>query len=434
MLVKEEDVGLSVKRVEKLIRAGVPGRHTDGPGGVRGLMLCIEGKTSAHWLLRYQRNKVVRHMGLGSARDLPLAAAREKASLERERIARDIDPLELKRKERETRRQAEAKRITFRQVAERYHETHAAGWTSAMYAGEFLASLQRWAYPHIGNLDVSAIGKDEVLRVLEQKLRHGEGTFWVKRAITADRVRNRIERTLDFATVRGFRSGDNPARWRGYLEEALPSPRKVRPVKHLDAVPYDAVPKLMAELDASVGAQALRFTILTAARLGEAVGARWDEFDMEAAEWVIPKERMKSRREHRVPLSEPVLELLRSLYREENNPFLFIGRTPGTAVAQATVLQALRRAGRNETVHGFRSAFRDWCGDRTGFAREVAEAALAHIVGDKAEQAYRRGNALAKRRRLMEQWATFCYTPPAADKTPAEKTGEAEKVVVPIRA
>jgi integrase len=410
-------MALTVKKVEKLIRAGVPGRHTDGKGGARGLMLCVESRTSAHWLLRYQVNKVIRHMGLGSARDLSLAAARQKASQERERIARNIDPLELKRKERDAQRQAEAKRITFRQAAERYHEAHAAGWTSAMYADEFLASLQRWVYPHIGNLDVAAIDKDAVLKVLEQPLRMGGGIFWIQHAVTADRVRNRIERVLDFAAVRGFRIGDNPARWRGYLEEALPAPRKLRPVTHLPAVAYTDVPKLMAKLDTSVVGQCLRFIILTAARMGEAVNARWDEINMEAAEWTIPASRMKSRREHVVPLSAPALELVRSLYREDS-PYLFLGRTPGTAVAQAAVLQALRRTGCNATVHGFRSAFRDWCGDRTAFAREVAEAALAHIVGDKAEQAYRRGNALGKRRKLMEQWATFCTTPPSkADET-----------------
>jgi integrase len=311
-------------------------------------------------------------------------------------------------------RQAEAKRITFKQAAERYHEQHAAGWTSVMYVGEFLASLERWAYPHIGNLDVAAIDRDAVLRVCEQRLRTGEGTFWVKRAITADRVRNRIERVLDFATVRGFRSGDNPARWRGYLEEALPSPRKLAPVKHLDAMPYDDVPKLMCELDGSVAAQALRFTILTAARINETVGAQWTEIDLDAAEWLIPAERMKSRRTHLVPLSPQVVDLLKGLYREEGNPFVFIGRAPGTAIVQAAVLQALRNV-RPGTVHGLRSSFRDWCGDRTGFARAVAEAALAHIVGDKAEQAYRRGNALEKRRKLMEAWAKYCCTPPAAD-------------------
>jgi integrase len=420
-------MGLSVKRVEKLLRAGVPGRHTDGD--VRGLMLCIESRSSAHWLLRWQRDGRVRHMGLGSARDLPLASAREKAREQRERIARDVDPLQLKRAERAARIAAEAKQVTFKQAAVRYHEAHEKSW-SAHYANEFLSSLERWAYPHIGNLDVAAVDKDAVLRVLEQQTREG-GTFWHQRVVTADRVRNRIERVLDFATVRGWRSGDNCARWRSYLENVLPAPRKVAPVTHLAALPYADVPALMARLaaDETVDSKALRFTILTAARINETLGATWDEIgDLAAAEWIIPKERMKKgKREHRVPLSPQVVELLRGLYREEGNPFVFIGRTSGTATANGTVLETLRRAGCAATVHGFRSSFRDWCGDRTAFAREVAEAALAHIVGDKAEQAYRRGDAFAKRRKLMESWGKYCMTPPVEEKSKSDK-------VVPIRA
>jgi integrase len=410
-------MALTVKGVAKLIREGVPGRHTDGVGGVRGLMLCVEGKTSAHWLLRYQRGKKVRHMGLGSARDLSLAAARQKASHQRERIAQDIDPLELKRKERDAQREADAKRLTFRQAAERYHGAHAAGWTSAMYADEFLASLERWAYPHIGNLDVAAIDKDAVLKVLEQQLRTGGGSFWIKRAITADRVRNRIERVLDFAAVRGFRSGDNPARWRGYLEEALQAPRKVAPVKHLHALPYAEVPQLIANMDASVSAQALRFVILTAARVGEALGAKWEEIDLEAAEWVIPASRMKSRREHRVPLSPRTLELLRSLYREQDNPFVFIGTRPGTAVTQATVLQALRRLVPDVTVHGFRSAFSTWAHERTAFSNHVIELSLAHSVGTQVERSYRRTDLAEQRRKLLEAWATYLSKPAPAGAT-----------------
>jgi integrase len=394
-------------------------------------MLCIESRTSAHWLLRWQRDKRVHHMGLGSARDLPLAAAREKAREQRERIARDIDPLALKRAERAARIAAEAKQVTFKQAAERYHEAHEKSW-SAHYANEFLSSLERWAYAHIGSLDVAAIDKDRVLHVLEQQTREG-GSFWHQRVVTADRVRNRIERVIDFATVRGWRSGDNPARWRGYLQQALPAPRKVASITHLAALPYAQVPALMATLaaDETVDSKALRFTVMTAARIGEALGATWDEIDIDAAEWVIPKERMKGRREHRVPLSPQVVELLKGLYREEGSPYLFVGTRSGTAAANGTVLETLRRAGCGATVHGFRSAFRDWCGDRTAFAREVAEAALAHIVGDKAEQAYRRGDALAKRRKLMEQWARFVTSPPpVVDEKKSKKTGN----VTPIRA
>jgi integrase len=376
-------------------------------------MLCVESKTSAHWLLRWQRDGRVRHMGLGSARDLPLAAAREKAREQRERIARDIDPLKLKHAERAARIAAEAKQVTFKQAAERYHERHAKGW-SATYADEFLASLERWAYPHIGSRDVAAIDKDLVLTVLEQPTRAG-GTLWHDNTVTADRVRNRMERILDFARVHEWRSGDNPARWRGYLAEALPAPRKVAPVKHLDAAPYAEVPGIMAALAPDVNGNALRFVILTAARLGEALGARWDEIDFAAAEWTIPRETMKGRREHRVPLSPQAMELLRKLYREDGNPYLFVGRTPGTPTANNTVLQALRRTGCHATIHGFRSSFSTWASERTNFPGIIVELSLAHRVGSAVENAYRRGDVIVKRRRLMEQWAKYCCTPPVAD-------------------
>jgi Arm DNA-binding domain len=220
-------MGLTVKRVERLLRAGVPGKYTDGD--VKGLMLCVESKSSAHWLLRYQRDHKVRHLGLGGARDVPLASARAKARRERERIADGIDPLSVKRAERAAQRQAEARLLTFRQAAERCHAAREAGWSSAAHAAEFLSSLERWVYPHIGSLDVAAVGKDEVLRVLEQKLhnRMGKaesgGTFWTTKTITADRVRSRVHTVLDWAEARGYRAAGtpNPARWKGFLDQLL---------------------------------------------------------------------------------------------------------------------------------------------------------------------------------------------------------------------
>jgi integrase len=419
-------MALTVKRVEKLLRAGVRGKHTDGD--VRGLMLCIESRTSAHWLLRWQRDHKTRHMGLGSARDLPLAAAREKAREQRERIARDIDPLELRRKERETQRQAEARLLTFKQAAERCHEALEAGWSSAHHANEFINSLRRYVYPHIGNFDVSAVGKDEVLRVLEQKLpsRMGKGesggTFWTERAVTADRVRARVQTVLDWAEARGYRAAGtpNPARWRGFLDQLLAAPRRIAPVRNMAAVPYAEVPAVMAALatDQNVAAQCLRFIILTACRLGEALKSTWSEVDLEAAEWTIPASRMKGRREHRVPLTPQAVELLRSLYREEGNSYLFISsRTPGTHVVESTVTAALRNAGRSETVHGFRASFKTWAEERTNFPGIVVEMSLAHNPGSAAEKAYRRGDLAVKRRKLMEAWSKHCTTPPVAKAT-----------------
>jgi integrase len=392
-------------------------------------MLCIEGPKSAHWLLRWQRDHKVRHMGLGSARDLPLASAREKAREQRERIARDIDPLERKHADREALRQAEAKRVTFRQACLRYHEAHQSSWTNAAYANEVLSSLERYAFPLLANMDIAAVDRDSILRVLEQPV---EGTtFWLKRPQTADRTRNRIEWVIDFSTVRGWRAGDNPARWKNYLDQVLPAPRKLSPVKHLAALPYDQMPGLMTRLaaDPTVAAVAARFTILCACRLSESTKAVWSEVgDLDAPEpiFVVPKERMKGRREFRIPLSPQAVALIKSLPREENNSHIFIGTQPGSYVRGPALTEALRRAGCDQTLHGSaRSGFRDWCGDRTGFAREVAEAALAHRVGDKAEQSYRRGDALAKRRKLMESWSKYCTTPPVVE----EKKG----TVLPMR-
>jgi len=419
-------MALTVKRVAKLVGAGVAGRHTDGAGGVKGLMLCVEGKTSAHWLLRYQRDHKTRHMGLGSARDLTLAAAREKAKRERERLADGIDPLKLRREEREAQRQAEAKRLTFKEAAERCHEALSAGWSNQHHANEFISSLRRWVFPIFGGLDVAAVGKDEVLRVLEQKLpgkmgKSAGGTFWKARSQTADRTRNRIERVLDWAEARGFRPAGtpNPARWRGFLDQLLAKPRRIAPQQNMAAVPYGELPNVMATLAAeeSVGAQALSFIIMTACRMGEALKATWPEIDFEAAEWVIPKERMKARKEHRVPLSPQAMELLRSLYREEGNLYLFISaKTPGTHIAETTVTAALRNAGRSETVHGMRSCFKTWSEERTSFSPIIAELSLAHAVGNAVERAYRRGDVIVKRRKLLEQWSRFLATPPKADE------------------
>ena len=426
---------LTVKRIEKLLR--VPGKYTDGD--VKGLMLCVESKTSAYWLLRWQRDHKVRHMGLGSALEgrskyLSLAEAREKAREQYERLAHGIDPLELKRRDREAKREAEAKRHTFKQAAEACHAALERGWSSSHHSDEFINSLQRYAYPHVGNLDVSAVGKDEVLRVLEQKLpsriKGADGpVFWNAKTITADRVRSRIERVISFAEARGWRpeGTPNPARWRGFLDLILAKPRSIRPVRNMRALPYAELPAVMAALaaDQNVAAQCLRFIIMTSCRLGEALKATWDEVDLEAAEWTIPAARMKGRREHRVPLSPAAIQLLNSLYREEGNPYLFISsRTPGTHVVESTLTIALRNAGCKATIHGFRSSFKTWSEERTNFPGIVVEMSLAHRVGSAVENAYRRGDIIVKRRKLMEAWGTYATSPPV------EKKGE---VVVPMR-
>ena len=413
-------MGLTVKRVEKLTRAGVPTKVTDGE--VRGLMLCIESKTSAHWLLRYQRDKVTRHMGLGSAGDLTLSAARELARRERERLASGIDPLELRKTERARAAEAALRKLTFRQAAERFHAAKEAEWSSPRYGDEFLSSMARWVYPIFGGMDVAIIGKDDVLRVLEQK--HPKlkgGTFWIKRTVTADRVRNRVERILDWSEAHGFRPAGtpNPARWRGFLDHLLPKPRKVSPPQNLRALPYTGVPAVVAALttDETVAASAARFTIFTTCRIGEALGATWDEIDLQKAEWTLPPARMKARREHVVPLSSQAVELLEQLPREEGNKYLFISsKTPGKAVTEMTVTARLRNAGCDATLHGFRSSFSTWAHERSGFSSHAIEMSLAHSVGNAVEKAYRRTTILEQRRKLMQMWGRFVTSPPAAKK------------------
>jgi integrase len=285
--------------------------------------------------------------------------------------------------------------------------------------------LERYAFPIIGSDDIATIDKHCVLRVLEQKLptrikgATGE-VFWNARTVTADRVRSRIERVISFAEARGWRpeGTPNPARWRGFLDLILAAPRRIAPVKSMRAVSYAEAPAVMTALaaDPDVAAQALRFIVLTGCRLGEAIKATWDEVDLNAAEWTIPPSRMKGRREHRVPLSPQAVGLLNELYREEVNPHLFIStRTPGAHVVESTLTIALRNAGYKATIHGFRSCFKTWAEEQTHFPGLVIELSLAHKVGSAVENAYRRGDVIVKRRRLMEAWAKYCCTPPAAD-------------------
>jgi integrase len=408
---------LTVKKIEKLLRAGKPVKVTDTGGGVKGLMLVIESRSSASWVLRYQRAGIVRAMGLGSARDATLSKARELARRERERLISGEDPLAVRQAARKAERAATAKRHTFKVAAQRYFVAKESGWSNTRHRDEFLSSLERWAFPIIGSMEVAAIGKAEILRVLEQKVEGG--TFWTRRTTTADRVRNRCERVLDFAEAREWRPEGvpNPARWKGFLQNLLAAPRAVAPIRHMRALPYTELPALMATLaaDPSISARALQFVILTAARITEGLEAVWSELNLESAEWNIPPQRMKARTAHRVPLAPAVLELLASLPREKDNPFVFISpRTPGRPVTDMTLYAALRAVGCGATIHGFRSSFKTWANERSKFHNVEIEMSLAHRVGSSVEQAYVRGDSIEKRRLLMEAWALYCTTPPVA--------------------
>jgi integrase len=413
-----EDVAmnlLTVKTVAKLLRRGQPGRHFDR----NGLYLVIKSRNNAGWERRYELNHKAHALGLGSAlRAFTLAEARERNRKVSQQLADGIDPLALKRQQRAAQAAAAAKILTFRQAAEAYIEAHQAKWRSRIHGQQWLTSLATYVYPTIGAIDVAAVDLPAVLRVLEQKVPaargYSAGSFWLVRSTTADRVRNRVELVLSWAAGRGYRTADNPASW-SRLKHILPKAAKIARTTHHAATPYAEAPAVMAELRQreGVASKALQFLILTVGRAGEVLGATWEEIDLDSATWTIPATRMKSGHEHRVPLSPPALELLRSLYREEGNPYLFIG-SRNERLSHGALGAVMRRIGRDdETVHGFRSSFSDWAHERTGYASHVIELSLSHNIGGAVEKAYRRGDLFHKRRRLMQDWAKFCTSPPS---------------------
>jgi integrase len=389
-------MALTVKRIERLKQQG---RYLDG----HGLVLQVGPNRNKSWLFRYGRNGRERFMGLGPLHTITLAEARERARKARQLLLDGIDPLEAKRAQRAAQALAEAKTLTFKQAAEKYFDAHQKKWSSRKARNSFLSSLQTYAYKYIGALAVADIDTAAVLRCIEP--------IWHTKTFTANHLRSRIEAVLGWAQVRGYRSGDNPARWVGHLKEALPATSEVHKPGHLPALPYKELPAFMEQLRAreGVGARGLEFTILTATRTGESHRARRDEIDLEQKVWVIPAERMKMDKEHRVPLSSAAIQLLEALPRERGNPFVFIGASKGSAISGMVLWRELQRMGRKDlTVHGFRSTFRDWAAERTNYPHEVCEQALAHSIGSAVEKAYRRGDLFDKRRRLMEEWARYC--------------------------
>jgi integrase len=399
-------MALTVKRVERLRE---PGRYLDS----KGLYLQVVSKTNRSWLLRYYRDGRERWMGLGSAHDFSLDEARERARRYRQQLHDGIDPLTARRADKAARALEAAKTMTFKQCAEAYIAANRDAWKSARHGGQWTNTLRDYVYPAIGNLPVAAVDTGLVLKCVEP--------IWKDKTETASRTRGRIESILDWATVRNYRSGDNPARWRGHLQHVLPPPRKIAKPQHHAALPYADLPQFMVALRAREGsaARALEFCILTAARTGEVIGARWSEIDLDKAVWTVPAGRMKASKEHRVPLSGPAVELLRALPTEDGNEHLFIGPR-GDGLGDMALTAALRRMGhRDITTHGFRSTFMDWAHERTSSPKVVIDMALAHTVGDKVEAAYRRGDLFAKRKQLMEAWAKFASTPAAATKAGA---------------
>ena len=380
-----------------------------GDGG--GLFLQVSVSGSKSWVFRFKEAGKLHEMGLGATHTIGLAEARERARECRRLRLDGIDPIEARKVARAQARLAAAKAVTFKNCAERYIASHQAGWRSLAHAAQWPSTLGRYVYPVFGSLPVQAIDVGLVLRALEP--------IWTAKPETAGRVRGRIESVLDWATSRGYRQGDNPARWRGHLENLLPTKSKVRRVKHHAALPYAEIGEFIAQLkqQEGVAAQALEFTILTAGRTGEVIGSRWSEISLAERLWTIPAERMKSGKEHRVPLSDAARAILEQMQAIRQDDFVFPGGKTKRPISNMAMAMTLRRMGRDDlTVHGFRSTFRDWAAERTDVPREVAEMALAHAVGDKVEAAYRRGDLFEKRRQLMDAWSRFC-TAPAGDET-----------------
>jgi integrase len=410
-------MALTVKRHHRLVRAGKAGLYLDGKsGGVRGLYLVVEHRDNASWGLRYQLNKRTHWMGLGSALlgdGVTLDEAREAAKAARATLRNKIDPLQARRAEQAAARVAALKQLTFSEAAKQYIAQNEAGWKNGRHREQWNQTLRQYAFPVLGALPVNAIDIGLVLKCIEP--------IWQKKTATASRLRGRIESVLDWATVRGYRTGDNPARWKGRLEHVLPKGSAVSAVVHHPAMDFADVPRFVAKLRAqkTVAGRALLFTILTAARTNEVVGARWSEVDWTKKTWTVPASRMKSRKEHKVPLSDTAVALLRNLHRDgDGDGYLFIGSRPGAAINAKALTRVLARMGEAVTVHGFRAAFSTWCADQTNFAHEVREQSLAHVISNKVERSYQRGGLLRKRAQLMAAWARYCTSPTAPKQKP----------------
>lgn len=410
------------KKAKELSALAVSKLKTDGRyavGGVDGLHLRVVGASRA-WILRIAVGKRVdrdgqvivhrRDVGLGGYPDVSLAEARDRAREMRKLVRDGVDPVQNRQAEKVQTALEIAKAKSFKDCGIAYIEANRAGWKNDKHVQQWENTLATYVYPKFGHLPVVSIDTGMVLAVLQQPVETTGDTLWLAKTETASRLRGRIESILDWATFRGYRQGDNPARWKGHLEHELPARNKVQKVTHHAALPYAQIPAFMVDLKSKVGvsARALEFAILTAARSGEVRGAKWSEMDLTARIWTIPGERMKAGKEHRVPLASEVIDLLNALPREEDSVHVFIAPRGGqlSDMALTAVLRRMNHGGL--TQHGFRSSFRDWAGETTAYPREVCEHALAHKLADGVEAAYQRGDLLIKRAGLMSDWAKYC--------------------------
>jgi integrase len=376
-----------------------PGLYADGGG----LYLRVGRGGAKSWCLRYMLQGNAREMGLGGLLKVSLAEARRKAAALRALLVDKIDPLQRRQTENAAKKIEAARSMTFDDCARAYIKAHEVSWHNAKHRQQWQNTLVAYVSPKFGSAPVAEVDVGMVMKAIEP--------LWTTKPETAGRVRGRIEAVLDWAKARGYRDGENPARWRGHLSNLLPARTKVRAVKHHAALPYPEIGALMADLRAREGAAAaaLEFLILTAARTGEVIGARRSEINFRARVWTVPAERMKGNREHRVPLSSAAMNALDRPKTEGPSEFLFPGTKVGQGLSNMALLKVLERMNRSDvTVHGFRATFKTWAAERSNFPRELIEAALAHVLEDKTEAAYQRGDMLEKRRRLMGAWAEFC--------------------------
>lgn len=383
------------------VRSAKVGRHGDGAG----LSLIVSGPDRKNWQFRWMRNLRGREISLGNAEHIGLADARQRAADCRKLLSQGIDPLDHRRASDAAQKTTPAAH-TFAAVSEEYIAAHQPSWRNAKHRYQWSQSLAAYAYPALGDMDVAAIGMEDVLKVLQP--------IWTTKTETASRTRGRIETILAYATVRGWRAGSNPATWRGNLAMVLPPPDKVAPVEHHAALSWQQMTTFWTTLTVRTGAGALclQFAILTAARSGEARGARWDEIDPATALWTVPANRMKAGKPHRVPLSDAAVRVLNLSVEgrdKQDVGLIFPGLKRGQPMSDMTLGAVLKRMGRADlTVHGFRSSFRDWAAEATDAPNHVVEQALAHAIGSSIEAAYRRGDLLERRRTLMAEWAKFC--------------------------
>jgi integrase len=404
---------LSAKKVDALKQTG-----NYGDGG--GLWLQVSKWQSKNWVFRFTFDGKRREMGLGSCKDVDLADARILADSFRKMVRNGIDPIEARKAERTFQRAERMNSVAFPFCAEKYIEAHRHGWKNVKHAQQWSNTLTQYAYPVFGETPVKHVDTTHILQILEP--------IWTIKTETASRLRSRLENVLDWATTHGYRVGDNPARWKGHLENLLPKPSKVRKVEHHAALPYPQMYSFIQALRQHdhVSALALEFLILTVARTSEVVAATWDEINLHEMIWTIPANRMKAQREHRVPLSSRCIEILHKASNLRQSDFIFSGGRANKGLSNAAMDKLLQVTMNYDcTVHGFRSSFRDWAGERTHYPSDLCEMALAHTIRNKTEAAYRRGDMLEKRRQMMNDWQKFCETAitTGSDIVPIRKTG-----------